>query len=163
MIQPLWTTVKPTAQETATTQHFHSQVITQEKRKQQLHHPHWKQPKGPSTGAWITVWYPANRMLLSHKQLLIQEHGWSQMLYAKWKKPDAEIYIWYNCICTPFWKRQNYRDINQGCWGRGEVINGQGKGSLGGDGNDLYLDCGGGHMTGYICQHLWCVHLKRMN
>lgn len=45
-------------------------------------------------------------------------------------------------------------------WREGLTTKGQ-EGIFGGDGIVLYLDCGSGYTTTYICQNLWCYTLKR--
>ena len=72
-------------------------------------------------------------------------------------------------IYMTFWKRQNYSSRNisvvakdlRGGWGENTNYQGH-EGSFEGDRNIVYLVCGGGYTTVYICRNVivFIVHLN---
>lgn len=87
---------------------------------------------------------------------------------SKQKKLHTKDCILVDSIYTKFQKRQSYSDQKQvgvcrsaGVWGGGLIAK-RHKGTLWGDGNVLYLDCGLGYLYIHVCQNSLNFTLKRL-
>lgn len=109
----------------------------------------WKQLECLSSGEWINKQWSIHTMewfsATKRNEVLIGVIIQRSLKYIKWKKPNSEGYILYDCIWMTFWKRQHYRYRKQSRAGVGEGLAIKGYGdTFQGNGTFLCLDCCGG-------------------
>lgn len=82
----------------------------------------WKQPKCPSTGEHIILWYPYNEMSRAIETTDIGNNMIESRKHcAKWKSQTQKGKILYDSIYMKLWNSQNYGDRNSisSCQGLG--------------------------------------------
>lgn len=117
----------------------------------------WKWPRCPWTVEWINkLWYIRNvKSYTAEKEwttlLLCKNIDKSQKHDAKWKKLLSKAHL-YDFIYLTSWKRQRSdRSVVAGGLGSENWLEGGTRSVC--DRIVLYLNCGGGYMTTYICQN----------